>query len=385
MSSGTIRIWFLIHKWTSLVCTAFLLMLCLTGLPLIFHEEIDNLLEGPPPLANVPPGSPVKTLDDVLANAIAVRPDEVPIYMSFDEDLPVVYVTTGPTTDAKPAQMHFLALDRRTAEVIQEPKDEGIMHVIFQLHVDMFMGLPGELFLGFMGFLFFIAIVSGIVVYVPFMRKLPFGTVRLSRSRRAKWLDIHNLFGAVTLIWASVVGLTGVVNTLATPLVQLWRANELAALVAPYEGKPLAAERASIARAVETAMAAAPDMVPQFIAFPGAPYSSSHHYAVWLHGATPATEDLLKPALIDAETGKLTAVRSMPWYMTVLMLSRPLHFGDYGGLPLKIIWALLDTAAIVILGSGLYLWLARRGAPIPRAAAPGEGRVRPLPDMEPAE
>ena len=39
-----IRLWYLIHKWTSLVCTIFLLMLCITGLPLIFHEEIDHLM-----------------------------------------------------------------------------------------------------------------------------------------------------------------------------------------------------------------------------------------------------------------------------------------------------------------------------------------------------
>jgi len=36
-----------------------------------------------------------------------------------------------------------------------------------------------------------------------------------------------------------------------------------------------------------------------------------------------------------------------------------LHFGDYGGLPLKIIWALLDLVTITVLGSGLYLWLRR--------------------------
>ena len=52
----------------------------------------------------------------------------------------------------------------------------------------------------------------------------------------------------------------------------------------------------------------------------------------------------------------------MPWYLTALELSRPLHFGDYGGLPLKIIWAVLDLITIVVLVSGLYLWLARRRA-----------------------
>ena len=40
----TIRIWSKVHTWTSLISTVFLLLLCITGLPLIFHHEIDHLL-----------------------------------------------------------------------------------------------------------------------------------------------------------------------------------------------------------------------------------------------------------------------------------------------------------------------------------------------------
>lgn len=53
----------------------------------------------------------------------------------------------------------------------------------------------------------------------------------------------------------------------------------------------------------------------------------------------------------------------LPWYVTALLVSQPLHFGDYGGLPMKFIWAALDIATIVVLGSGLYLWVKRRQSP----------------------
>lgn len=365
MSSGAVKAWYLVHKWTSLVCTAFLLMLCITGFPLIFHEEIEYLIEGERPLPEIAEGVPHKNLDDALQAALAQFPGEIPLFMSFDVEQPVVNVTTGPHPRATVEEMNFISIHRPTAEPVRTPDDEGIMHFLLQLHIDMFLGLGGELFLGFMGFLFFIAILSGVVVYAPFMRKLRFGTVRVKRNSRAKWLDTHNLLGIVTLMWASVVGLTGVVNTLATPLVDLWRADQLAEMVAPYEGKPVPTEFSSLDAAVATAMEAAPGTTPQFVAFPGVRFSSNHHYAVWLRGATPATKQLLTPALIDAETGALTEMRSMPWYMTVLRLSQPLHFGDYGGLPMKVLWALLDIAAIVILASGLYLWLARRSLPAP--------------------
>ncbi len=50
----------------------------------------------------------------------------------------------------------------------------------------------------------------------------------------------------------------------------------------------------------------------------------------------------------------------MPWYMRALFLSEPLHFGNYGGWPLKILWGLYDVVTIVVLGSGVFIWLTRR-------------------------
>jgi len=372
VTSRSIRIWLFVHKWTSLVCTAFMLLLCVTGLPLIFHDEIDDLIGGRPALTPGAPGSgdaPLKSLDDAVAAALAAYPGERPLYLSFDDDRPVVNVTTGPTATATVEQMHLTAIDLRTARIIGTIEEEGIMHVILRLHVDLFAGLPGELFLGFMGLLLFAAIVSGAVVYAPFMRRLRFGTLRVARGPRARWLDWHNLIGIVTLMWLAVVCLTGVVNTLSSPLVALWRGGLVAEMAPAAAGRPAPVDFTSLEAAVTTAVAAAPDTTPQFVAFPGVAFSSDHHYAVWLRGATPATAQLLTPALVDAETGALTALRRMPWYMTVLRLSQPLHFGDYGGLPLKILWALLDLAAIVVLASGLYLWLSRRRQPRAATAA----------------
>lgn len=366
MTRNAVRAWYLVHKWTSLLCTAFLLMLCVTGLPLIFHHEIDEALGAHGEMPALAGPASLKDLDAIMASALTARPGEVGLFMSFDEDRPVVNVTTGPTPDAAESEMHFASFDQRTAQAMPQTPGGGVMDFILQLHVDMFMGLPGMLFLGLMGLLFFAAVVSGVVLYSPFMRKLEFGVLRVSRSSRLKWLDYHNLLGVVTVAWVSVVGLTGVINTLSTPIIQLWQIGQLAEMTAPYrdDPPPPPGQLTSIHKAVATAQAAAPGMRVQFVAFPGGAFSSKHHYAVFMQGATPLTKKLLTPALIDARTGELTAMRSMPWYAQALLLSQPLHFGDYGGLPLKILWAVLDLVTIVVLGSGLYLWLDRRRTPV---------------------
>ncbi len=367
MTRRALRRWSFVHRWTSLVCTLFLLMLCVTGLPLIFHEEIDAAMsteEWEP----ARPEGPLLSLDGVLAAALADALGEVPLYMSFDEDRPVVNVTSGPSGDAGPSEMRFSPIDRTSGEAAPPAGGGGVvMDVILRLHTDMFLGLPGMLFLGAMGALFLVAIASGVVLYAPFMRRQAFGTLRRGRTPRLFWLDTHDLLGIVTVAWAGVVGLTGIVNTLETPINEAWRARALADLTAPYEGLGIAPVSTSLDEAVAEAVRAAPGMTLQFVAFPGTDWSSDHHLAVFLHGDTPLTEHLITPVLIDARTGEVAGLRRMPWTSQALSLSRPLHFGDYGGLPLKILWALLDLFTIVVLGSGVYLWLAkgRQGTGVP--------------------
>jgi len=173
----------------------------------------------------------------------------------------------------------------------------------------------GELFLGCMAMLFVVALVSGAVVYGPFMRRLGFGTARKDKSRRVRWFDLHNLLGIVTLSWALVVGLTGVMNTLSTPLFGLWRAQTVPKLLAPYRGKPVPAQFTSVNAAFITAQRALPGMEVTGILFPNPVLSSPRHYVVWTKGRTPVTSRLFTPALIDAETGRLVTARGLPWYL----------------------------------------------------------------------
>mgnify|MGYP005812536245 CR=1 FL=1 len=360
MSSRSLRIWAWLHKWTSLVCTVFMLLLCLTGLPLIFHHEIGHLLGTEVEAPEMPAGAPRADLDQVVAAARALHPGKVVQFVSLDKEEPIWFVTLN---DDPLAQEGFksVAVDARTGQVLAQPRfDEGFMWWMFRLHVDLFAGLPGKLFLGLMGLLLVIAIVSGVVLYAPFMRKLDFGVVRRERSNRIKWLDLHNLLGIVTLTWALVVGLTGVINTWADLMVKYYQFTALSEMTAAYRGQPAPDKLGSLQQSVTAAEALEQHMVLGFVAFPGTAFSSPHHYAIFMRGTEPLTARLFKPVLVDARTAQVTDSRDLPWYMTALLVSQPLHFGDYGGLPMQILWALLDIVTIVVLGSGLYLWFARR-------------------------
>lgn len=342
----------------------FLLMLCITGLPLIFAHEIHDWIDPHPPIRADVADTSSPSLESLVQRAMAARPTgHVVPYLYFEDDEPhVVGVATAATMRPPPSGdwegLHFQVFDQRDGLLLgSRGVKKNFMYVMMRLHVDLFANLPGTLFLGVMGLLLVVAVISGVVVYAPFMRKLDFAAARIKRGPRVLWLDLHNLLGIVTVAWVLVVGITGVINTLARPLDSIWEATELADMLKPYENATPLIQRVPVDVVIDTARKAAPDMKLQWINFPGAVVTSPHHYTAFMAGNTPLTSRLRTPALIDAGTGKLTDMRAMPWYIKTLNLSQPLHFGDYGGLPLKTIWALLTLITIVVLGSGIYLWL----------------------------
>jgi uncharacterized iron-regulated membrane protein len=332
--------------------------------------------------ADVPPGTPSADLDKLLANALANSSLKAPHFLIWDRDDPnVMFVSVGESITSDPTNNRFVRMDTHTGGYLDSPDVTGrFTNIMLRLHVDMFAGLPGKLFLGLMGILFCVAIISGIVVYAPSMRKLDFGAYRSQRPRIVRWLDIHNLAGILLVMWTLVVGFTGVINTWADLVLKMWQYGQLAEMTAQYRDRPPPTKLTSVQAAVDVAARAVPGMTPSFVAFPGTVFSSKSHYIVFLKGDTPVTSRLLKPALIDAETGKLTDSRDMPWYVTTLFISQPLHFGDYGGLPLRILWALLDVLTIIVLGTGVYLGLRRRkaGVSVERAVAQGSAANAPL-------
>ncbi|UPJ48601.1 PepSY domain-containing protein [Bradyrhizobium sp. 200] len=357
MKASRVRTWSWLHKWSSLICTIFALLLCLTGLPLIFHDE----LRRNPELEQVGNPHARASVDAMIAQALAKRPGEVVPYVFYDREKPIVKIPTAASVTSAPDTFFYSVFDKRTGKALAiDQPNEGFIYIMFRLHVDLFSGLKGTLFLGGMGLLLVVSIVSGAVLYGPFARRVRFGEVRKRGSNRLRWLDLHNLLGVVALAWFGIVTLTGVINTLAAPIELMWQSNQLLEMAAQAKEKGAETRRASVDDVLAEVRAAVPGMTTLTLALPGSPFSTSNHYAAFLTGDTPLTSRILKPALVDAASGKVVAVRDMPWYATALFVSQPLHFGDYGGLPLKIIWAVLDIITVIVLISGLYLWIAKR-------------------------
>jgi uncharacterized iron-regulated membrane protein len=79
-----------------------------------------------------------------------------------------------------------------------------------------------------------------------------------------------------------------------------------------------------------------------------------------MHGNTTFTEKLVELVVVDATSGELTEVRALPWYLKFTMLSEPLHFGNYGGLFLKLVWLTLSLVSLALPILGIYIWQSKK-------------------------
>ncbi|NYT67368.1 PepSY domain-containing protein [Pusillimonas noertemannii] len=360
------------HKWTSLICIFFILIVSVSGLPLIFNDEIKGWLDDHPPYAAVAPDRPMPGLDSLVDAARQRYPGHriTGVFVSSKE--PKVVIDMAPLREGAAGEApagHWLEFDQRTGELRRESRSVAqpgtqFMTLMLRLHIDLFARLPGQLFLGLMALLFVAAVVSGTVLYGPFMRKIEFGTVRAGRSSRLRWLDLHNLLGIVTIAWALMIGATGALHELAVPLFRSWVSTDVRPATAPWNGKPAPdpMHMASVQGAYDSVKALLPGKVVESLMFPDGKYGLPHHYLLWVKGDSPLTSHLFDGVLVDVRTGLVSSVLEMPWYIRVLQVSRPLHYGDFAGLPLKIIWAIFDLITIFLLASGLYLWVSRRKA-----------------------
>lgn len=372
MTPASLRGWRLVHRWTSLICSANLLILCVTGLVLVFHHEIQHLM-GEELDSSYTEGQarlPLQTLVDIAQKA---DPALEPKLLSFDaEDRAVSYIYLGKPEESGFDLGRWVVLNGFTGanQILKQP-EETLTGFLLKLHVDLFTGFAGQMFVGVMGLLFVVSTVSGLVVYGPFMKKLAFGILRFGRGTRIGNIDLHNLFGVATLVWAFVVGLTGAILSFSPLITGYWQKTELAAMTARHP-EPLTGPAVPVDRVAAAGQAAFPGKDLAFIAYPGNEYAGSRHFSVVVRGHSELTQRLLSVALVDAETGAVAETAGTPWYMTVLMLSGPFHFGDYGGLPLQIIWALFTIVTAAVTVTGFVVWVKRpRARTVSAGAAAG--------------
>ncbi len=310
----SLRMWASIHRWTSIISTLSLLILCLTGLFLIFQKEIDEAFSSSGTLIDAPVNSSAPTLDSIVAGIQARHADDTIISLEFAKRWPLVEAQLAPTLDTEPIKSYREVIDLRTGCLTQLPQRRSTgMQFFHALHADLFLGLTGGLFLAGMALVVIASIISGLVLYPPFVRRFGFAAIRTNKSRKVLWLDLHNLTGIITMAWLLLVATTGAINTLHGPVSSSVRQNMSHEMRSSGIGPSIEQEHKDSRHAsIDAIITAARDKLPtarvMSLFFPGAGISPPNHYVVLMKDQQMMTQELFYAALIDARSGKVSDV-----------------------------------------------------------------------------
>ena len=361
---------YVIHQWVSLICAVFLLLLTLTGLPLLFRGEISawNTVNLPPrgepmPLneiwAALPAGAEAVTRAFPTKEILGVTPDgeDGTLYFRVKE------------RGGKEMRSHMrmggeqIVYDARTGTLFQRQdrvyRSEAVqafMHTMHILHVRMGLEEGGRDFLAAMCVLSVISIVSGVYLYLPMMKTLAFGT-RRRRSRRLFWSDWHKLTSVFAGTWAVLMCVSGVFIVLSSDGMREYRhtADSLAAehFAAQEQSTAVLSPEDALARMQETFPAK--DVISMRL-----PTAESDFYVFQAAEPTVRVTDyaLGAQAYLPAGGGEPFLV-PVPAWLTMTPFFVNMHIHNHEMTAEKIFWALLILMTAAMILTGIVLWLTR--------------------------
>ncbi len=348
------------HVYAGLFVLLHLIVFSVSGLLLLFKDEIQG--GASTSAVVVEHGDLPRGYAAVLSEALRLYPGDRPLaFYPDDQDASVLNVRLGRdgATKLRGARKAIFGLESGRELAAPPAPASGFFDWTLRLHRELLMGSNGKLYVGLVGLVYAFMLFSGFLIYGNFMKGRSWREIRAARVPRL--VDWHKFIGMVTFGWALVVALSGVFLAFNGVLIKLFQARSLAELSRQYEGSaPAAIDPASLAQVVGTALAAKPGWAPTYLSFPDTEYGIPGHYLFLVNGSDPFTERLSELVVVNAQNGVLARTMELPLYLKLVLLSEPLHFGDYGGWPLKVLWALFTLASLAVALLGAAAWWVRR-------------------------
>lgn len=350
---------FFIHQWTGLLTGVNILIASVTGAYLVFSEELEQAF-GPPPgpvaaQVDMKGATPIQDAFDSLA---ALHPGALPAQLYRPRNSEAIWIVGV----RDPAGSFFrYILDEKNGTLCEKTQGTNwsVWLWMIRLHGDLFRGGQGFNIMGGIAILFVISTLTGLLIYAPYMKAAAFGTLRFGRGTHRAAADLHLLIGAASLGFNLLIGLTGIAITLGLILIRDWQTAAISANVAAdKETTPVDASRPPMDVLLHSGEAAWAGVPVSSVVFPGAMQGPNHF--LFMHGYPGAiTVKVPKFSLVPLASPQQATAIPVPWWVTVLSLGVPLHFGDFAGLGMKIAYFFLGLTSGALSITGALMTISR--------------------------
>lgn len=350
-----------IHNWVGLYAGIIIAILSITGAAAVFIPEIDVL--GNRDLLKIKPGKTQVSLTESFQKVKQAYPD----YRFTRLNLPNEKDGTWAFFLFKKGENKF---DDQSLTVFVNPytgnvagsrnHSRSLANFMRQMHVRLYDGYYGRQIVGLGGIALLVSTITGLLIYGNFMKRQMFASIRNGRGIRIAAADWHKLVGISALLFNLVIAITGAWLGLQ-PYLMRWldikppnAYEEISKPIPPEDDAAYPVDLdALLAKANETF----PEMDPS-----GVNISSDGARMVSIYGNIPGTvyERQANLIVLDKETlavKHLYDARKGDFPDKLYYVQEALHFGDYGGMALKVLYFIfgLTTGGLSITGFMIYL------------------------------
>jgi len=360
------------HSYLALFAMLPLLVISITGSILVFKVEIDSLLRPHHMLVGYDRTFTIeqrerKGLDDLMLSVQNAYPAYLlagwELFGTDTEQSEVLGNLRSDTAYAikKNTDTWFkIYIDQYSGEVLSQPKDmeHYITDWLLELHYAFLLHFSGTIMGAIFGIIMLFLGVSGVILYRKFWRKL--FTLRLTSAKRILFSDIHKMIGIFSSPVLILIAFTGVywnVSIILHEVMEHGFEEPHPLIFEPYHSPNISFEVLK-----QQASKEIPSFNATYLAIPNEPNMDITFFGE-VATSNPLLSQYASMVTFDHKTGDLVAssdIREMNVLRKFDDSTRKLHFGYFAGIWSKVLWCIVGFSPVLLMLSGLIMFISRR-------------------------
>lgn len=347
MSAG--RTWLAWHSWIGVTCGLLLFVICWSGTVAVLAHEIDTLLD-PARRVEAPPAGPV-TWQAVIESARQAAPGSRVTQLLLPEGPHDAAQVLAEDPQGRLTRIH---VDPASARVQGTSSYFSVQRFFRSFHMNLFFntGMWGYYVVCAFALPLLASMVTALVFYKRWWQRwLAF---KVDRGWRIAWSDLHKTGGLWSLWFVALMAVTGAWYFIEAAGVDM-DYPELPKFESRHAGPPIPVDEA-----LRQARARWPELEVRSVTLPGGWFG--HSFVLDGQAGDVLVRDRANRLLLDPHTGAEQArqrASDLSAGARWVDMADPLHFGNFAGLPVKLLWFVFGLLLCSLSLTGAYLHVQR--------------------------
>jgi uncharacterized iron-regulated membrane protein len=355
---------FKVHSWLGLATGLFLILLGVSGSVLVFKTELDAFFNQE--LLQVSPlqdGGPDDRLMRCYDTIVSKYPNLDGIaWLNPQAKATEAYNFRIYFNDAKlmTYDLALISFDPYTGAVLREGPatsfSPSFIEWLLQFHFSFQLGMPGAALTAIFGITMLLSLLTGLVVYKKMIWKVLTFQVKVNRKNwRTISSDLHRIVGVWSLVLNTAIFFTGFWLNLFAFSSKTWEKEVIP--TAPNTVMTVSADLL-----FQKAIQLAPDLEPSSVYLPTQP-SRKFEVKGYAKGQSKfwGAGDVVRLDQYSGEVFQVVKLAEKPIGERIEATFHPLHIGNYGGVPVKLLYVLMGLTPGLLAFTGFLLWWRRAG------------------------